>query len=311
MVEVAKDGAFWCRQINATEDGAFQDLDIIVSGGKVSTGNKIEAFNPGDLHSCEIDEDCARMALGIAPGDEEFTKGNIIDTLRPSVWFAHDSYSFIPRSHHTKSDPHERVRRITEGNDIVQDEIILTADFLSRLNREFTKIVHVASNHNMHLDTWLKDFKAAQDPVNCRYWHELNAKYYQAIEAGADSRWLIHEAALRAERNLDHVTFLSEGDSFVICGDTSPIECGLHSHIGPRGARGSVVNLSRIVERVNIGHSHKPGIKESAYQSGTLSRRDPAYATRGPGDWFPSHILTLPTGKRTIVTQWPDGRWRL
>ena len=237
----------------------------------------------------------------------------MLDRLQPRAWFIHDSYDFEARSYHTRNDPHERARRLAEGNDDVRAALTGVAAYLARGRRPFGEIVHVASNHNMHLDTWLKDYRAAADAANAGYWHALNAAWHEAIAAGASSRWLIHEHALRnlVPDRLEGVRFLSEGESYVVCQGVGPIECGLHGHVGPRGGRGSLPSLARIVERVNIGHGHGPGIRDGAYMGGTLSRRDAAWANKGPGDWQPSSIITLPNGKRSLVTQWDDGRWRL
>jgi len=313
IVEVAPDGAFWCRQIAALADGSFQDLDRVVANGKVTTGHRVEAITFGDLHAEQIDQVCARAALGLAPGDDAVQPGSMLDAMKPRAWFIHDSYDFTARSHHTRNDPHERARRIAEGHDDVRAALAGVAAYLARLRRPFGEMVHVASNHNMHLDGWLKDYRAAGDAVNAGYWHALNAAWHEAIAAGASSRWLIHEYALRnlATDRLEGVRFLSEGESYVVCQGVGPIECGLHSHVGARGARGSLPSLARIVERVNIGHGHGPGVREGAYMSGTLSRRDAAWANKGPGDWQPASTFTYPNGKRSLVTQWDDGRWRL
>lgn len=313
IVEVAQDGAFWCRQIAATSDGSFQDLDTVVSNGKVTTGHRIEAITFGDLHTEQIDEICAIGAFGLAPGNDKIQPGSMLDMLRPRSWFIHDSYDFTPRSHHTRNDPHERARRLVEGQDDVKAALSLTASYLAKLRRPFGEMVHVASSHNMHLDGWLKDYRAASDAVNAGYWHTLNAAWHEAIAAGVSSRWLIHEYALRtlSPDRLDEVRFLSEGESYVVCQGIAPIECGLHSHVGANGARGSLASLARIVERVNIGHGHGPGIRDGAYMSGTLSRRDAAWSNKGPGHWQPAHIFTYPSGKRCLVTQWDDGRWHL
>jgi hypothetical protein len=313
IVEVAEDGAFWCRQISALADGSFQDLDCMVANGRVSTGHRIEAITFGDLHAEVIDRVCARAALGLAPGEDGVMSGAMLDSMKPQAWFIHDSYDFTARSHHTRNDPHERARRIVEGNDDVRQALAGVSAYLAQLRRPFGEIVHVASNHNMHLDNWLKDNRGCADPVNAGYWHALNAAWHEAIAAGASSRWLIHEHALRhlAPDRLDGVRFLSEGESYVVCQGVAPVECGLHSHVGARGARGSLPSLARIVERVNIAHGHGPGIREAAYMAGTLSRRDAAWANKGPGDWQPAHIFTYPNGKRTLITQWDDGRWRL
>lgn len=313
VVEVSSDGAFFCRQISADRDGGFQDLDIRVRHGRVSIGHRIESITFGDVHTEVIDPLMARHAWGFAPGDVRAMDGNMLDALRPLTWFVHDSYDFTARSHHTRNDPHERARLLHNGHDSVRDGIRLASILLGQIRRDFGQLIHVASNHNMHMDGWLKDTKAAGDPVNAGYWHRLNAIWHEAIEQGAGGRFLIHEEALRAESfdRLDGVRFLHEGESFSICQGVAPIECGLHSHVGPRGARGSLTNLANVVERVNIAHGHAPGIKNGAYRAGTLGRRDLLFATKGPGDWQPASILTYETGKRTIVTHWDDGRWRL
>ena len=311
IVEVAEDGAFWCRQISATPDGAFQDLDRVVAKGVVTTLNRVEAITFGDLHTEVIDAAMARHALGCAPDDPEVVPANMLDRLQPRAWFIHDSFDFTARSHHTRNDPHQRVMRVAEGQDDVRAALSLTARYLMRLRRGFGELVHVASNHNMHLDLWLKDHRAFGDPINARLWCELNAAWMAALEAGAGARWLIHEHALKSlEPSLAEARFLGEGESYQVCQGVAPVECGLHSHVGPRGSRGSLANLSRIVERVNIAHGHGPGIREAAYMAGTLGRRDMAWSNKGPGDWQAAHIVTYPNGKRTLVTQWADGRWR-
>lgn len=313
VVEVAADGNFWCRHIHADADGSFQDLDTIVHNERISAGHSIEGLVPGDLHADDQDEICARHCLGLALHDREPLPGSMIEVLRPSVWFAHDSFSFAPRSHHTIKDPHERARLFHGGNDNVQAEIRLVSQYLARLRNQGPEIVHVASNHNMHLDKWLKEGSAHIDAPNARYWHELNMKWHRAIEHGANHRWLIHEEAMRAESQdrLEGVRFLAEGESYEICQGVNPIECGLHSHVGPRGARGSVNNLSNVPVRMIIGHGHSPAIKEGVRRSGTLGNRQPSYAAKGPGDWMPAHVIATPNGKTQTITQTEDGRWRL
>lgn len=312
VLEVAKDGAHWCRHINATSDGSFQDLNLIVKDGHVSQGHSIEALNPGDLHADHMVDEWARLCLGYALRDTVPTDGSMMAALRPDVWFAHDSFTFKPRSHHNIRDPHLQAAMHHGGQERVEDEIKAVSAWLTRVAAMGPKCVHVASNHNMHLDIWLKDKSAHIDPPNARYWHEMNTAWHRAIEQGHGDDFLIHEFALRKAsiNGLDGVHFLREGDSYVICQTSNPVECGLHSHIGPRGARGSATNLARVPMRMNIGHGHGSMIKEGVYMSGTLGAPE-RWSSKGPGDWLPSHIVTYASGKRTLVTQWSDGRWRL
>lgn len=303
VVEVAPDGAFWCRQISATKDGSFQDLDVLVRGGKVSSGHGIEAITWGDIHVEWLDQHKAQGSW--------FGPDAMVDALRPRFQFFHDVYDFSARSHHTRNDPHERARRIVDGMDVVEDGIRQAASFLERVRRPWSTSVAVFSNHDgQHLVKWMKDPFCASDPVNAYYWHRLNAAYHDAIRSG-DHAFMPHEYALRAASSdfLRDVVFLREGQSFQICQDTAPIECGLHAHNGPRGARGSAASLARIVERVNAAHLHEATIREAAYFAGTSGRLDIPFAIRGPGAWSHADTITYASGKRSIIT-YNGARWR-
>ena len=308
VVEVADDGRFWCRQIAGNRDGSFQDLDVVVRGGAISRGNAIEAITWGDIHVEWQNEEVAAGAWGIGG---RLGCGVMLDELRPRYQFFHDLYDFTARSHHTRNDPHEKVRRIVDGMDVVEYAILLGANFLRHVSRPWCQSVAVFSNHDgIHIEKWLKDPGGAFDPVNAYYWHRLNSAYHEAIRTG-DQEFMVHEFALRAAvaDALVGITFLREGESFLIAQATAPIECGLHAHMGPRGARGSAASLAKIVERINAAHVHEPTIKEGAYFAGLSGRVNMPYAMRGPGAWHNAHIVTYPSGKRSIITM-QNGRWR-
>lgn len=311
LVEVTPAGAHFCRQIIANRDGSFQDLDAVVKDARVSTGHTIEAVTWGDIHREFLDPEVAAGSWGFDVGTAACTQeGSILDILKPKHQFIHDSFNFTARSHHTRSDPHERARRIAEGRDSVEAEIQATADFLAAVRRPWSTVVHVDSNHNQHLHRWVKDPAGHADAANARYWHEMNAATHRAIELG-DTEFLIHEHALRraAPDGLEGVVFLRAGQSYQVCQATSHVECGLHADIGPNGARGSAPAFARVVERINGAHGHHPIIRESYYQAGTSSSLDMEYNTKGPGMWAHAHIAVYPSGKRTIITM--NGKdWR-
>lgn len=303
IVEVDPDGAFWCRQISACRDGSFQDLDIVARDGKITDGHAIEAITWGDIHAEDLDP--------IKAAASWFGASAMVDVLRPKYQFFHDVFNFTARSHHTRNDPHERARRVAEGSDNVEDDIRIGSNFLARTRRPWCTSVAVFSNHDgQHLVKWMKDPSGSFDPINAYYWHRLNAAYHDAIRANDDD-FMPHEYALRAASadGLAGVTFLREGQSFQICQGVAPIECGLHFHNGPRGARGSLVSLARIVERVNGAHFHEPGIREAAYAAGTSAKIDIPFASRGPGAWQHADIVTYANGKRAIITH-NNGSWR-
>jgi hypothetical protein len=313
IVEVCPDGVHFCRQISANaRDGSFQDLDTVVRNSEVVTGRTVEAIVWGDVHIEMVDADVAWGSWGFDVKSQrcDENSGSLLDTLRPQHNIVHDSFNFSARSHHTKNDPHERVKRLAENKDAVEPEIQMASRFLAAIRRQWTKVVHVDSNHNQHLHKWLKDESAFRDPVNAAYWCELNAAAMRAAEAGEDD-FLIHEHALRraASDRLDGVIFLRAGQSYVVCQGTAPVECGMHGDIGPNGARGSPTSFARIVERVNVAHTHSPAIREAVYYAGTSSLLDMKYNSKGPGAWAHSHILNFESGKRSIVTM-HGSRWR-
>jgi len=61
--------------------------------------------------------------------------------------------------------------------------------------------------------------------------------------------------------------------------------------------------------KLTIGDKHAPAIADGVFVAGMTGDLDQGYNT-GPGSWRRAHVLTYPNGKRTIVTQAPDGRWR-
>lgn len=312
IAEIKPNGEFFVRQIGIERDGSFQDLDIRVEHDKagntfnISKGNPVESITWGDVHFEEMDHDIAKVQWGWMPphAGRMPLSGNMLDDMHPSTQFFHDSFSQKPRSHHTINDPHERgiLHNLGGVNDSIIDMLSGTAGFLRDTTRDWCKSIHVPSNHNNHLHSWLKNPDAMMDAVNARIWHRLNLAWWDAIDSGEGERFNAHAWALRnAGTDLSSILFLGQGQSYTICHDTAPIECGLHGDIGPRGSRGNAHNLSRIVERVNIAHSHEPRIREAAYQAGTSSRLDLRYASKGPGAWHWANIITYPNGKRTLV----------
>src|SRR5690606_9063391 len=93
LVEVTSDGRWWARQINATCDGAFQDLTTVVRDGKVRRGARVSAVHWGDIHASEMAADVREACWG---------RGGVIDALKPEYQFLHDLHSHRSASHHDR-----------------------------------------------------------------------------------------------------------------------------------------------------------------------------------------------------------------
>lgn len=298
IAEIKADGTFFLRQIGMAKDGSFQDLDWQVHDGQVTSGHHVEAITWGDIHYEEMDLDVAKVLWGWGGGET-----CMLDELLPRHQFFHDSFSFKARSHHTRRDPHQRAQLFEEGGTSEFIDVMLeaTANFLNGTRRPWCRSIHVPSNHNNHLHSWLKDPEVQMDAANAKVWHQLNAAWFEAIEEGAGLEFNAHAYALE-HHGAKEITFLHQGQSYLICQDTVPIECGLHGDVGPRGSKGTPTGLAKIVERVNSAHTHEPQIRDGLYVAGTSSRLNLPYASKGPGAWHHAEIVTYPNGKRTIVT---------
>lgn len=296
-VEVDKDGRWYARQLNADENGVVFDLDR--AWGPTWDAPSKDFGRPalvlGDVHYEKRDASAMIGAM------------DMIDRLKPTTVFLHDLIDFKYRNHHNIKDPHFLFTQAARGEESVEHSVIQVADWLWNLAMKFpkTEFVVVKSNHDEALDRWLKDSTAASDPHNALYWHNLNVAVLQAIKFGNAIDPLRFAIECEWPHELPNVQFLSADESYVING----IEYGMHGHYGPNGARGSAKNFRQIGVRVCHGHTHSAGIIDGIYTAGVLGSLDMGY-NKGPSSWSHSHILSYSNGKRTIITQQSDGRWK-
>jgi len=303
VVEVASNGTFWCRHINATSDGSFYDLTTFIQHGSITHDHRVEAVNWGDIHKEQLDIDIEYINWG--------REDSIIDVLKPKYQFMHDLLDFYVRNHHNRDDPHFLAKADMQwGTNGVQKEIAESSNWLEWSRRDFCQTVVVESNHDQALGRWIKDAKVAQDHMNARYWHELNAAVYRSIEAGEQLNTFEYACREESPTHLDGISFVTGENSFLICqGVQSPIECALHGHKGTNGSRGSAVQFSKAARKYNVGHAHSPAIIEGTFQAGVSGKLNMGYNAEGLSSWDHSHIVTYPNGKRTLITI-RDGKWR-
>lgn len=294
FVEVDSRGHWWVRQLNATEDGSFYDLDILVENGLISCQHRVEAINWGDVHVDVLEPAIRSLNWG---------EGGILDVLQPRYQFMHDTVDFRARNHHETKNPHETFRKWQQGRSNVRDEFVRVRDFLNKeAHRDWCKMVVVDSNHDNAMARWLREGDYRFDPENAVFFLESQLLYYRNIET---PNFHLVEETLRSLGTRDDIQFLRDDESFLICGS---IECGMHGHLGPNGARGNPSNLSRLGHKANTGHTHSAQILDGMYVAGTCSLLRLSY-NNGPSSWSHSHVVTYPNGKRAILTVW-HGQWR-
>ncbi len=309
LVEVDLQGTWFARQINADSDGVIHDWDLRVAQGKVTTGNRIEAINWGDIHAAYADPVANALAWG---------ESGMMDQLRPHKQFIHDLIDFRARNpHNIKRNLNlQAFAEYCIGHRSVREEMQKTAAFLQSTLRSDCKTLVVSSNHDNFLVEWLErlgDFR--KDSMNAVYFLEAATHLWRGTEQsqGRETPNMTRWAMMTAKTDLiighSNLVFLDEDESYIICPEAhGGIECGMHGHQGPNGTRGTVTALAKMGRKANIGDKHSSGIYDGLYVAGIMGSLDQGYNT-GPGSWSQSNIITYPNGKRAIQTMY-DGKIR-
>lgn len=310
LVEIDGQGRVFCRQISATDDGSFQDLDARVKSGVVTRGHRVEAITPGDIHIEKIDPTVARTIWGLDVDTMTKADDGLVDHLRPRYQFMHDLIDFQARNHHRKGDHLFRFQMMVAGEAAIDKALKRGASFLRASARDFCQSVVIPSNHNDAFPRWLREADPRLDEINARLWFQANDALYAAVEDGDSAFDVVRWALSRHdEQALQDIAFPPRHASFLICQDNGGIENIYHGDKGPNGSRGSPQALTKIATRLNTGHTHSAGILDGVYTAGLCGLLDQGYNTDAPGSWTHSLIITYPSSKRTIVTI-RDGRYR-
>ena len=297
LVEVDDKGRWFVRQLGADTKGRVYDLDLLADNGKVHKGQRVEAVTWGDIHSLMLDDDVVNLGWG---------KRGMVSTLRPRYQFLHDLLLGTVTNHHVWGNPHAQYDFYQRGWDSLDYELRHAAMFLKLADRDGCQTVVPWSNHDAPwIEKWLQEADYRKDPKNAELFLELQLRMYQAIRNG-ERDFNVLQYALGNRAAPDGVRFLNADESFTVC--RGQIECGMHGHLGPNGARGTPLGLSRMGRKANTAHTHSAGILDGLYVAGSSTVRDMGY-NHGPSSWSHSHVVTYPNGKRSIVTMW-DGRWR-
>lgn len=300
LVEVDENtGQWWCRQISAGDNGSFYDLDVFVEDGKVYQGVQPEAIVWGDIHVEDLEEDIQESIWGY---------GGMVDQLRPKLQVFHDLLSFNARSHHEIKDPFAMFKRWVEGKDSVENELKAGASFLRNAHRPDSLSVVVNSNHDRHLERWLKEADWRKDPCNASIFMKAVAAKLEAIQSG-DTDFLMLEWAMKQNGAPDAVRFLHEDESYIICPHAAGgVELGLHGDRGANGARGTPAGLKKLPTKLTIGDKHSAGIFQGLHVVGVTGNLDMEF-NKGLSSWSRSHGIVHPNGKRQIITM-RGTRWK-
>ena len=290
VVEIQDEHVFHMRSCVADSRGTICDLNKwYTPTGTKSTG-RWPALVTGDEH-----------ALFADPTIREGTYGpeGLVALGRPKVLVRHDILDSYAVSHWHRKNVLTRYVKSKTGFDSLTQEMELTCDHIDKTTPKNTENLIVASNHDDHVWRWLNESEWRNDLTNAQIYHEMWAAVLEASEwdPGYGAKDPESPFALWASKRIgSNTTFLKRDEHRMIEG----ILISLHGDNGPNGARGSLVNLSKMGVKAIIGHTHTPGIEKGCYQVG-VSTGTLSYAQGSPSSWLPAHCIIHPNGKRQIV----------
>jgi len=290
---------FHLRQINATRQGTFCDLDGEYRPDGYETGLQVEGLVMGDEHVKFVDPGVERATFG---------KTGMVHALKPKRLVWHDVHDFYNANHHHRGEVFINYVKHHAGHDNVRQELEETFAFVDRVTPPGVENIFVPSNHPDALARWVKETDPRQDPENCVFWAETFKAMCEGAAWTDTGARTIDPFAYWGQRMLKtaaQARFPDRNDSVLIAG----IEVNNHGDAGPNGARGTRNGFTRIGVKTVIGHSHSPGIKDGAYQVGTSSRLGLEYQ-KGPSSWMHTHCVIYRNGKRSLINI-IEGEWRL
>jgi hypothetical protein len=277
---------FHLREV--TWDGEkFIDIDRAYYADRIEDAGPPAALVMGDIHSGSGKVDPEVMAATFGPD-------GLYDTVLPDNLVLHDLADNLAVNPH---ESHKQLSRAAlarkAGGLNAEAEIQRVADWLNGVPHE-AQIVVVPSNHDEFLMRWLEAGERGVLPENRMFYHWLSYQMLAAHERDSEFP-LALEVALNGKL-APGVRFLKIDESFRLNG----VELGMHGHLGPNGARGSLRNLSQIGTRFITGHVHSPGIWQGGYAVGIACLYRMGY-NLGPSGWLHTHSLLHENGRRQMI----------
>lgn len=275
-------------------DGAsgFYDVDGYYSpdGFTPLQRGDVAALQFGDIHAEKMD--AANMANCVA----------LIERFQPENVIAHDVLDFSSRNHHNIKDPVFVHIQTVNGNTVRGDleSVAYVLDELASVAYDFGGSVHIVeSNHDLAINTWLKNADFKIDPINATVYLEcMLALYKHNEETGGASFNMLQYAYEKIGGGTEsaNISFHETDESLVIAG----VEMGNHGHNGANGSRGSPKQFANLGVPMNTGHTHSPSIYGTCYTAGVSASLEMGYNV-GPSSWAIAHVLTFENGQRQII----------
>lgn len=280
IIEIKDDDTFFVRQITATDDGDFTDLNNRVEYNDkfnesfVTQIDTLAAIILGDIHFGQHDQAIIDKTL-------DFFK-----VMKPSNVVLHDTFDGLSINHYDSKNPFIQYEREVAGTNDLKDEVEAMLEGLEDFVGDFNTII-VRGNHDDFLDRWLQ---TADWRKNGTIKNSLEYMEYSALILSGKAKDGVIPYLIKA-RYPNFIT-LNRNESYVI----NDWELGQHGDLGTNGSRGSLNQYRNLNTKIVIGHYHSPGRIDGALAVGTTTKLRVNYNI-GPSSWLQSHVIIHEDGK--------------
>lgn len=290
VVELDGVGGFKARQLERMpESNGFFDEGVFYEASGDMREYLPTALQFGDIHAEKMTPENLNKCLGL------IRKYNPVNIL------IHDVLDFSSRNHHNIKDPAFMFAQHIKGETVAGDlrQVAYTLDAFANVDNKHCKIHIIESNHDLAINTWLRNSDFKQDPVNAVTYLKCMLTWFQHIEDTPDESFNMLKFALREigqSKNCHNFTFHETDESVIMAG----VEMGCHGHNGVNGSRGSPTQFRGLGVPMNTGHTHTPSITGAVYTAGVSASLDMGYNV-GASSWQYAHVLTWPNGQRQVI----------
>lgn len=281
IIEIKDDDTFFVRQITASDEGDFTDLNNrVVYNEKydesyVSKIDTLAGIVLGDIHFGQHDQEIIDKTLAF------------FKVMKPKNVVLHDAFDGLSINHHDSKDPFIQYEREMAGTNSLRDEVEALLEGLEDFDSTDYNTIIVRGNHDDFLDRWLKsaDWRKNGSIKNALEYMEYSALILSGKAKDGVIPYLINE------RFPNFIT-LGRNDSYIV----KDWELAQHGDLGTNGSYGSLNQYRNLNTKIIIGHYHSPGRKDGALAVGTSTKLRVNYNI-GPSSWLQSHVIIHEDGK--------------
>jgi len=279
IVEIKDKSTFFVRQVTATNDGSFSDLntrlEYINGESKIIKLNSIAGIVLGDIHFGQHDPTVIHKTL------------KLFEVIKPKNVVLHDVFDGLSINHHDMNNPFIQYERELSGSNSLKDDVECMLEGLEDFDSADYNTIIVRGNHDDFLDKWLQttDWRKGATIKNALEYMEYSTLILSGKAKNGVIPYLINE------RFPNFIT-LNRSESYLI----KDWEVAQHGDIGQNGSYGSLNQYRNLNTKIITGHYHSPGRKDGALAVGTSTKLRVNYNI-GPSSWLQSHVIIHEDGK--------------